>query len=34
MSQTLLEMTKELVLAQIHTQEVTPEGMEGVLHST
>jgi len=34
MSQTLLEMTKELVLAQIHIQEVTPEGMEGVLHST
>ncbi len=34
MSQTLLEMTKELVLAQIQSQQITPEALKGVLHST
>lgn len=34
MSQTLLEMAKELVLAQIQTQQIAPEAMKSVLHST
>ncbi|ETX00588.1 MAG: hypothetical protein ETSY1_10710 [Candidatus Entotheonella factor] len=34
MSQTLLEMTKDLVMAQIQSQQVAPEAMAGVLHST
>jgi predicted transcriptional regulator len=34
MPQTLLEMTKELVLAQIQIKQVAPEALNGVLHST
>jgi len=34
MAQTLLEMTKELVLAQIQIKQVAPEALNGVLHST
>lgn len=34
MSQTLLEMTKELALAQIQSHQVAPEALEDVLHST
>lgn len=34
MSQTLLEMAKELVLAQVQAQQVSPDAMAGVLHST
>lgn len=34
MSETLLEMTKALVLAQIEVQHVTPENLQTVLHST
>jgi len=34
MSQTLLEMAKDLVLAQIHTQNITPESIQGALHNT
>ena len=34
MSQTLLEMTKDLVLAQIHTQHLPPESIQAALHST
>lgn len=34
MSQTLLEMTKELVLAQIQSEQVAPEAMHDVLYST
>jgi len=34
MSQTLLEMTKDLVLAQIHSQHLTPESIHGALHRT
>lgn len=34
MSQTLLEMAKELVLAQIQAQQVAPEAMQGALNST
>jgi predicted transcriptional regulator len=34
MPQTLLEMTKELVLAQIQIKQVSPEALNGVLQST
>jgi predicted transcriptional regulator len=34
MSQTLLEMTKDLVLAQIQIKQVTPEALSSVLHNT
>ena len=34
MAQTLLEMTKELVLAQIQIKQVAPESLNSVLHST
>lgn len=34
MSQTLLEMTKDLVLAQIQIKQVAPEALTSVLHST
>lgn len=34
MSQTLLEMTKDLVLAQIATRHVPPEALADVLHNT
>lgn len=34
MSETLLEMTKALVLAQIEVQHVTPDNLQTVLHST
>jgi predicted transcriptional regulator len=34
MPQTLLEMTKELVLAQIQIKQVAPEALNSVLHST
>jgi len=34
MPQTLLEMTKELVLAQIQIKQVAPEALTSVLHST
>lgn len=34
MSQTILEIAKELVLAQVQAQQVKPEALHGVLHST
>ena len=34
MSQTLLEMAKDLVLAQINTKHLTPDSIQGALHST
>lgn len=34
MTETLLEMTKSLVMAQIEAQHVTPDNLHGVLHST
>ncbi|ETW96647.1 MAG: hypothetical protein ETSY1_25750 [Candidatus Entotheonella factor] len=34
MSQTILEMAKELVLAQVQAQQIAPEAMKDVLHST
>lgn len=34
MSETLLEMTIALVLAQIEAQHVTPENLRSILHST
>lgn len=34
MSQTLLEMTKDLVLAQIQIKQVAPESLNSVLHNT
>lgn len=34
MSQTLLEMTKDLVLAQIQIKQVAPEALTSVLHNT
>ena len=34
MSQTLLEMAKDLVMAQIQTQQLTPDSIQGALHST
>ena len=34
MSQTLLEMTKDLVMAQINTKHLTPDSIQAALHST